>query len=290
MEKSATWEVLVVDNNSTDQTREIVQGFCTEHPDRFRYLFEATPGKSYALNTGIRNARGQVLAFVDDDVSVEPTWLQSLTAELLRDGSLAGTGGRTLPAERFTLPDWLPRGSLPIVYPHFDLGDRPIKLNHPPYGANMAFRRSIFEKHGGFRVDLGPSPHSEIRNEDTEFGRRILSSGERLRYEPSAIVYHPVPQGRVTTEYLLSWWFDYGRALIKERGDRPDVFGIPWDYLSFAHRLTEISTHTLLGVLAASPSQTFAHKCEVWKNRGQIAEIRRRTAERRRENSFAAIR
>lgn len=97
------WEVLVVDNNSRDQTREVAEDFCRRYPGRFRYLFEPNPGKSYALNTGIREARGDVLAFLDDDLTVEPTWLQSLTARL-DDGEWAGAGGRTLLAQNLRLP------------------------------------------------------------------------------------------------------------------------------------------------------------------------------------------
>ena len=67
--------MLVVDNNSSDQTREVVEEFADRYPGRFRYLFEPQPGKSYALNSGIREARGTVLAFIDDDVTVEPSWL-----------------------------------------------------------------------------------------------------------------------------------------------------------------------------------------------------------------------
>ena len=85
----------------------------------------------------------------------------------------------------------------------------------------MAFRKEMFEKYGGFRIDLGPSPDSEIRNEDTEFGRRVTEAGERLRYEPSAVVYHDVPRQRLREEYFLRWWFDYGRAQISEDGKRP---------------------------------------------------------------------
>src|SRR5271154_1837494 len=76
---SADWEVLVVDNNSTDQTKAVVQEYGRLHPGRFRYHFEPHPGKSYALNTGIREARGEIFAFIDDDVTVEPTWLENLT-------------------------------------------------------------------------------------------------------------------------------------------------------------------------------------------------------------------
>src|SRR5208283_4613883 len=87
------WEVLVVDNNSRDGTREVVEHFCRQHPGRFRYLLEAELGKSHALNAAIREARGGILAFVDDDVRVEPAWLANLTAPLC-DGSWVGAGGR----------------------------------------------------------------------------------------------------------------------------------------------------------------------------------------------------
>jgi glycosyltransferase involved in cell wall biosynthesis len=276
------WEVLVVDNNSLDQTRAVVQSFCQRYAGRFRYVFEPTPGKSYALNSGIADARGQVLAFVDDDVSVEPTWLQNLTGELLRDPSLAGIGGRTLPAGDFARPPWLSKnmtGWGEAVFAYFDMGDKPIALTRPPYGANMAFRKSIFDRYGGFRADLGPSPGSQIRNEDTEFGRRVMAAGERLRYEPSAVVYHPLPQGRITQEYFFSWWFDYGRALMKERGDRPNLFGIRWDYWSLLARFAEISIRTLGARFSPRPSKRFDFKCKIWRNKGQIAEIRRRLAE-----------
>ena len=94
--ESVSWEVLVVDNNSRDQTGDVVADFCRRYPGRFRYLFESHPGKSYALNSGIAEAQGDVLAFTDDDVTVEPMWLQKLTAPLL-SGEWSGCGGRILP-------------------------------------------------------------------------------------------------------------------------------------------------------------------------------------------------
>ncbi len=78
--KSLEWEVLVVDNNSRDQTHDVVEGFCRQYPGRFRYLFEPQQGKSHALNSGIREARGDVLAFMDDDVTVEPAWWQNASS------------------------------------------------------------------------------------------------------------------------------------------------------------------------------------------------------------------
>lgn len=106
--ESVEWEVLVVDNNSRDQTRDVVEDFCRRHTPRFRYVFEPNQGLCYARNSGVREARGDVLAFVDDDVTVEPGWLDNLTAPL-RNGEWAGSGGMTLPPEIFTpLVGWLP--------------------------------------------------------------------------------------------------------------------------------------------------------------------------------------
>ena len=170
------WEVLVVDNNSRDQTSDVLEEFCRRYPGRFRYLFESQQGKSHALNAGIREARGDVLAFMDDDVTVEPTWLHNLTAAL-DSSEWAGSAGRILPEQTFSPPRWLSlEGRYALAHlAVFDLGPAAGELTEPPFGNNMAFRKEMFEKYGGFRTDLGPRPGSEIRNEDTEFGRRLLS-------------------------------------------------------------------------------------------------------------------
>lgn len=117
--ESLGWEVLVVDNNSDDQTRNVVDEYCTEFPGRFRYLFESQPGKSHALNSGIEAARGQLLAFMDDDLIVEPMWLQNLTARF-HDRKWAGFGRRILPQWTCSPPSWLPRVLAPLAL--FDIG------------------------------------------------------------------------------------------------------------------------------------------------------------------------
>jgi len=271
------WEVLVVDNNSNDQTPQVVADMSRRHPGRFRYTFESHPGKSYALNSGIREARGEVLAFMDDDVIVEPTWLRNLTAPL-RDGQWAGVGGRILPQWSCPPPSWVPTED-----PHalallamFDLGVKAGPLLEPPFGTNMAFRKSAFAKYEGFRSDLGPQPGSEIRGEDTEFGRRVLEAGEHLWYEPSAIVHHPVPAHRLRRQYFLRWWFDKGRSDVREFGVPKDTkwffAGIP---LFMFRRLT---AWTLRWMLAAQVSRRFSCKLKVWTMAGGIYEAYQRSS------------
>lgn len=277
---SADWEVLVVDNNSNDQTPDVAKEFAVRWPGRFRCICEPRQGKSYALNSGIRESRGEVLAFIDDDVTVEPTWLWSLT-KTLANGEWAGTGGRTLLAESFSPPRWLslsgPHSLGGVLAAQFDMGDQPCELEDPPYGANMAFRKEMFEKYGLFRADLGPSPNSDIPrpNEDTEFGRRLMAAGERLRYEPAAVVYHPVPKDRLKKEYFLGWWFDYGRAAIREVGRRPDIWGIPRRYFTISKTSGILAVRTLQWMTTLNSATRFFRKCRVWATAGQIIEVNR---------------
>jgi GT2 family glycosyltransferase len=136
----------------------------------------------------------------------------------------------------------------------------------------MAFQRSVFERYGGFRTDLGPRPGSEIRNEDTEFGRRLLDAGERLRYEPSAVVHHSVSENRLKKEYFLRWWFDKARADIREFGlpkTKWAVAGVP---LILFRRLT---VWTLRWMAAVDPSVRFSRQLKVWSSAGAIQECHR---------------
>lgn len=271
--RSVDWEVLVVDNNSSDQTGKVADEFCRQWPNHFRYVFESRQGKSYALNAGIAEARGDAIAFVDDDVIVEPAWLQNLSAPLKE---WSGTGGRTLLDRRFSPPRWLGLTepyNLGGVLAQFDLGDRPCRLSQSPYGANMAFRKQVFRKYGGFRTDLGPRPGSSIRGEDTEFGRRLLANGERLRYEPSAVVYHPVSEDRIKKEYFLTWYFDHGRAMVREWERGPDILGIPRRCLTFFKLTgTVLPVRLLQWTFALHPQRRFFYKCWSWVTMGQSVE------------------
>jgi glucosyl-dolichyl phosphate glucuronosyltransferase len=222
MPSSVVWNVLVVDNNSTDATRSIVQQFSDRYPNRFQYLFEPRQGKSFALNSGVEASDGDILAFADDDATVEPDWLWNLTSAL-QEGTWSGAGGKIIPTWKEPLPRWLSAEDSHTVGPFVSFDEGPVagQLTRPPYGANMAFRREVFQKYGQFRTDLGPRPGNEIRCEDMEFTHRLLDGGENLRYEPSAVVYHPVPENRLTKTFMRRWWFWKGYAEIVQLGVPP---------------------------------------------------------------------
>jgi glucosyl-dolichyl phosphate glucuronosyltransferase len=218
------WEVLVVDNNSSDTTAEMVAELRSRFPGRFRYLFESEQGKSFALNAAIRESPSDVLAFTDDDIIVDPWWLWNLTADLETD-AWGGSAGRVIPVWDRPIPRWLDLDELLLAGPYvaFDLGDEPGALTKAPFGANMAFRSEVFGKHGGFRTDLGRIGTHLRCGEDTEFVRRLLSAGERLRYQPAAVVYHPVAEERLRKGYLLSWFFWYACSDRMQSGRLPEA-------------------------------------------------------------------
>jgi glycosyltransferase involved in cell wall biosynthesis len=270
------WDILVVDNNSTDRTPDVVQGFRERYPGRFRYLFEPRTGKSHALNTGIEAAQSDVLAFTDDDVEVDPAWLHNVTSAL-NHGSWAGVGGRILPEQSFSPPNWIPvedryaLAPLAVFTPDIEAGP----LDQPPFGANMAYEKRVFEQYGRFRTDLGPQAGSKQpqKSEDSEFGHRLIAAGERLRYEPSAIVYHTVPAHRVQKKYFLAWWHDKARSDIH-------VFGIPSGTRWFVAGVPlilfcRLAVWTLRWMFALRPARRFSSKIRVWIFTGEIKECYR---------------
>jgi glucosyl-dolichyl phosphate glucuronosyltransferase len=263
------WEILVVDNNSSDQTRQVVEEFARRYPGRFRYLFESSQGKSFALNAGIRESQSEVLAFADDDAVVEPDWLWNLTSSLYQGGWL-GAGGRIVPVWPKPLPNWLSPEDPDTMGPFvaFDLGSEAGPLKRPPYGANMAFRRETFEKYGRFRIDLGPRPGSEIRREDIEFAERLLIAGEPLRYEPAAVVHHPVPEDRMKKSFVLRWWFWFGYSEVAVSQMPPssgwNIAGLP------LYLLRRCIRWTLQSLIPAPAPRRFACLRRVWYLAGSL--------------------
>ena len=206
------WDVIVVDNNSSDDTRQVVTEMASLFPVPLEYVFEGRQGKSYALNTGIERARGEVLVFTDDDVRVVPRWLDEACAALDIDPGIDYTGGPVRPLWDATPPAWLDQtrsdlwGTLAIL----DYGDAPFIFEarwRVPVGANMAVRRTLFERLGGFHPSLGRRGRSLLGQEQAEFFARGRAAGVRGIYVPQMEVFHHVPASRLTKRYFRRWWF-----------------------------------------------------------------------------------
>ncbi len=194
--------ITVVDNNSTDATRDTIARLAEESGDRVRHLFEPRQGKSWALNTAIAASDGDVIAFSDDDVLVTGNWLGEIHREFAEDHSLHMLGGRVLLAnerlQRVSLLPYEERG-------YFGLPDG-INL---AMGANMAFRREVFDRIGLFDVRLGPGRFFGGADE-AEMIYRGLKAGYRLLYAPNVLVYHD--HDRVTLEQACRLEYGYAKS------------------------------------------------------------------------------
>jgi glucosyl-dolichyl phosphate glucuronosyltransferase len=271
--ESFEWEVVVVDNNSNDQTPEVVERFSRLHPSRFRYLREPHPGKSQALNTAIDNVASEILVFTDDDVIVEPNWLANLTAAL-DEHQWVGASGRTLLRTSLSIPNWLVIDDRHALAPLaiFDRGSEAIEISESPFGNNMAYRKTMFEKYGYFRHDLGPSVGSKTpqKSEDSEFGVRVLAGGEKLGYEPSAVLHHAIPESRIQKQFFLSWWFDKARADTRAFGTPKTgslrFIGVP------LYLFRRLAGNILRWAFAFGSARRFLRKTRIWWNLGEIKE------------------
>ena len=211
-------ELVVVDNKSTDQTRDVVMASAQASRWPVRYLFEGRTGKSHALNHGIREAQAPWLLFTDDDVIPDPSWVQALS-DAASTHEADGVGGRILPLWSKQPPAWLTGQrklleSLALI----DCGPEPamdgIHTAYRIYGANMAFRRAVFSEIGAFRTDLGPLGLRQRHGEDTEMLIRAHQAGKRLLYTPHAVVRHKVPPERMRLRYFRQLKFYQGRTAV----------------------------------------------------------------------------
>ncbi len=221
LQPDAPWEVIVVDNNSPDDTRAVVESEMPGFPAPLRYLFEQKQGRSPALNTGIAAARGEIILTTDDDVRVPPEWLQSASRGLAELGC-DYVGGRVLPIWGAPRPSWLPNhgGKQWAVIALLDYGDQPIEFGaRVPLGVNMAFRRDAFDRAGGFDPETGRKAGTLLGQEVREWCIRARKAGVRGFYVPTMQLQHIIPAERLNKAYFRRWfyWRGISRALLYQR-------------------------------------------------------------------------
>jgi glycosyltransferase involved in cell wall biosynthesis len=229
------FELIVVDNNSTDATREIVARFAGTD-GRVRYLFESQQGLSSARNTGIRDARAPLIAFTDDDVRAQPDWVAAIVRAFREHPEADVVGGRVLPLWPADPPRWLTRDHwAPLALA--DYGDAPLAVTsqHPIclVGANLAFRRSVFDGVGLFGTDFQRVKDGIGSLEDHEFMLRLLRTGRQGLYDPRILLHAEITANRLDRAYHRRWHTGHGHfhALLRsERMEQTNVgtlFGVP---------------------------------------------------------------
>ena len=213
------FEVLVIDNNSQDDTRTVVARFDGARPEP-RYILETSQGLDYARNRAIAEARGEIILFADDDILVEPDWIAQMTAPLLADAAerIGAIGGEVIPVFPDGLPDWVREWHAPLAF-RADTG--PLESRHSPMGANLAFPKKVFDRLGMFHTTLDRAAGNYFSGGDSEMVRRVRAAGLEVWFSPAAAVRHQMPRSRTTFRYARRHAFDSARSRVIDRASQP---------------------------------------------------------------------
>ncbi len=287
-------EVIVVDNNSTDGTREFVTSRLSSFP-QLRYIFEKKQGLPHARNAGVLAARAPILAFTDDDVTIGPDWVLTIKQAFDAHPDIDMLGGRVIPRWPPKVPLWVTRQQV-APFALGERGDAPIRVsaaNAAPclVGANFAFRREVFDRIGLFDP-------AYVKSQDREIQMRLWRAGGIGLYYPALAIQVEIPDERLTKKYFRHWYRTYGvyhsrmRLLdsIDHNGGLKDpdtdavrLFGVP----AYLYRELFTSVGRGLGALARLRTAPAFY----WENRSRylFTYIRERQAEYLRERPHSSL-
>ncbi|MBI1857653.1 MAG: glycosyltransferase family 2 protein [Candidatus Melainabacteria bacterium] len=216
-----TWEIVIVDNNSEDNTKEVAYAFCEGSNLKVNYVLESKLGSSYARNSGILASKGTFLLFLDDDVLIPNDFISNALMGIQEFEEFDIFGFRILPDwhEVIKQPFWLTFGKpfnlIQSFLPVHDLGVEPLRypnrITKNPISASFLAKKEVFEKTGPFREDLGVNKSGQC--EDTEFFWYAMINRYKILYWPYATLYHTVNPDRLSVKYLHKWYFNLGKSL-----------------------------------------------------------------------------
>ena len=221
------WEVFIVDNNSNDDTRDVVEKPIGSSDIKLRYVFEPQQGLNYARNRGIQESESRYFCYIDDDILVGPNWLASLYRALESNGADA-VGGRIHLDPDIELPSWI-SPEIQGFLGYLDYGEKPFRMDGKiryPYGGNMSFNRRLVDKIGMFNSLLGRKGEGRKRK---ELFKGAETGDVDIYYEPDAIVYHKITPHQLQIKYFLTIHYNAGlqKAYYDEASFPRRILGVP---------------------------------------------------------------
>jgi glucosyl-dolichyl phosphate glucuronosyltransferase len=231
-----TVQINVVDNNSSDDTAQVVEGYqdrFTQAGLKLRYLFESQQGRSHALNRGITETNGALIGLIDDDEEVDAQWFECI-GRVFKRSEIDFIGGPCKPRWSQAAPVWLPQG-YGAVLGLVEAGDAVQGFgqdyNGMLMGGNAVLRRAVLQRVGLYAPHLGRGRRDLLAGEDQDMSDRLLAAGARGEYRPDLIIYHFVPPERLTKHYYRRriFWNGVSHGLIdRERPQAvPYLLGVP---------------------------------------------------------------
>ena len=200
---SEDYEIVIINNNSTDSSDQICQNFMIENPDlNISYHIEYNQGHTYARNRGIKESKGELLAFIDDDAFVDQDYTKNIAAFFIQFSDVAAIGGKITPIYETEEPKWMSKHLLPLVAA-LNMGNSIVEFKKRkfPIGANMVYRATVFEKYGLFDVTLGRRGDGLEGGDEKDLIFRIKAE-EKVYYVPSISVDHIIPAKRLEMSYI----------------------------------------------------------------------------------------
>lgn len=199
------YEILLVDNNCTDNTREICGAFSQAHKDvQFRYVVEAEQGLSAARNKGIKEAKGDIIVYIDDDALVDTWYIRTIAEYMSAHPEIDAIGGPIIPLYETEEPQWMTRYTKELLcgYLYFGEAERAFPGDRYPGGGNAAYRAEVFEKVGLFNTALGRKGNSLMGAEEKDIFDKMKAQGMRFMYLPKMILHHIIPQKKLERDYF----------------------------------------------------------------------------------------
>jgi len=259
-------KITVVDNNSTDDSRELIHNEQARAEDCVSYVFEKRQGRSHALNAGIAATNGELVGFIDDDEEIDESWYERILT-VFTEHEVDFIGGPYVPRFEGEIPEWLPKDHTAVVGIVYG-GDKllPFDEKYPGIlmGGNAVFTRKTLEKVGSYSTSLGRSGTRLLSCEDEEMYQRLLAMGARGLYIPELIIYHFIPNERLTKRYHRSWcfWQSVSSAVL-DRGRAQTVtylLGVPRYQYGRAIR----GLLRLAGRNTRDPAARFSDELSIW--------------------------
>lgn len=228
-----TFELLMVDNNSPDNTRTVFESVAAEYPQvQMKYILETEQGISYARNRGIKESRGEFIVFVDDDETIDTFYLEKLDEYLTAypDAELAATA--VLPVYETQQPKWMSHFTKRLITGYYYKGNK-VKVvgsgDYPGTG-HAVIKKELFERYGYFNTELGRKAKSLLGAEDKDMFLRLIENNIKCYYFPDIPIYHHIPEEKLTDDFFKRLTYAIGKSerirtkMISEKAFRSRLF------------------------------------------------------------------